>query len=85
MRWICQLPREMQSSRGKYRSTNRRRRSLRYSDPNGVTLAQMTEYACTTDAQLRLTLSNLKIHTPRKISLTGFLMQAIMMVCNFLT
>ena len=45
----------------------------------------MTEYASTTDAQLKLALSNLEIHTPRKISLTGFLMQAVIMVFNFPT
>jgi len=35
------------------------------------------------DAQLKLTLSNLEIHTPRMVSLAGFLMQAIIMVINF--
>ena len=44
----------------------------------------MVEYASTTDAQLKLALLNLGIHTPRKASLAGFLMQAIIMVSNFL-
>lgn len=59
-------------------------RSSRRSDPSGVTLSQMAEYASTMDAQLKLTLLNLGIHTPRKTSLTGFLMQCIIMVFNFL-
>ena len=63
---------------------NRERCSSRQSDPSGVTLAQMAEYAGITDAQLRLALSNLGIRAPRKTSLTGFLMQTIIMVSNFL-
>ena len=62
-----------------------RRCSSRHSDPSGVTLSQMAEYASTVDAQLKLTLFNLRIRTPRKTSLIGFLMQAIIMVTNFPT
>lgn len=83
--WICQLPQEMQSPCGEYHSMSYRQRSSRHSDPSGVTLSQMAEYASTTDAQLKLTLSNLRIRTPRKTSLVGFLMQAIITVSDFPT
>jgi len=45
----------------------------------------MAEYASTADAQLKLSLFNLRIRTPRKTSLMGFLMQAIIMVSSFPT
>lgn len=60
-----------------------RRCSPRHSDLSGVTLFQMAEYASTADAQLKLTLFNLRIRTPRKTALIGFLMQAIIMVYDF--
>ena len=83
MRWIYQLPQEMRLPSGEHWTVNYGQRSPRYSDPGGVTLSQMAEYASTMDARLKLTLSNLGIHTPRKTSLTGFLMQSIVMVPNF--
>lgn len=44
----------------------------------------MAQYASTVDAQLELAISNLRINTSRRTALTGFLMQAIIMVLDFL-
>jgi hypothetical protein len=53
------------------------------SDISEITLSQMAQYASTVDAQLQLAILNLRIHTSRSASLTGLLMQAIIVVCCF--
>ena len=62
---------------------NRQINSSWHSDPNGVTLSQMAQYTSSVNALLKLTALNLRIHATRKKLLTGFLMQAIIMVFNF--
>ncbi|KAF9651347.1 P-loop containing nucleoside triphosphate hydrolase protein [Thelephora ganbajun] len=60
------------------------RNAVAVCDPSGMTLSQVAEYASTVDAQLKLTISNLEIHTTRKTSLTGFLIQSIIMLLSSL-